>query len=273
MKKILIAYHSGSGSTETVARALKDRLESAHQVDLARIGPKAEGFNLSDYDAGVLGFPTYHAEPPKSMKEFVDSLSYFDTPLPLFLFTTYGLYTGNCVRMVKQAVEAKNACVFGYEHIRGPGSDGALMFPPWITFMFHYEKSARQRLDDAASRITVALTQGATSCKAPRYKWYVPANDLMNVWGRRKYDSYKSAIRSNSEMCSGCGLCEKDCIRGCWTLVGDKASVNLDNCEFCLRCIHRCPEKAIYFHGSQIKKPHLNKAYYNKLKNEELSHI
>lgn len=47
------------------------------------------------------------------------------------------------------------------------------------------------------------------------------------------------------ENCIGCGICEKVCPVDNFYIENKRAMRRKDTCEFCLACIHNCPQKAI----------------------------
>lgn len=47
------------------------------------------------------------------------------------------------------------------------------------------------------------------------------------------------------ENCIGCGICEKICPVANFYIENKRAMRRKDTCEFCLACIHNCPQKAI----------------------------
>lgn len=49
----------------------------------------------------------------------------------------------------------------------------------------------------------------------------------------------------NKEICTGCGLCVKDCSRKAIELVTKKAQVDLSNCNECGHCVAVCPVNAV----------------------------
>ncbi|ENK0838657.1 EFR1 family ferrodoxin [Clostridium botulinum] len=62
-------------------------------------------------------------------------------------------------------------------------------------------------------------------------------------------------LEVNKKACVNCGLCEKQCPVGNINL--DNKSKHSKKCEFCMRCISSCPNKAIYIKGKEnyiIKK-------------------
>ncbi|HOK48632.1 MAG TPA: nitroreductase family protein [Sedimentibacter sp.] len=48
-------------------------------------------------------------------------------------------------------------------------------------------------------------------------------------------------VMINKEICTGCGLCVKDCSRNAIVLVDDKAKVDLELCNECGHCLAICP--------------------------------
>ena len=99
-KSILIVYHSGSGSTRTIAEVFKTKLSHSYAVDIVQVGPNPDYQIMADYDFLLFGFPTYHCRPSTSMLEFVENMPVrVGGQQKAFVFITYGLYTGNCLRI------------------------------------------------------------------------------------------------------------------------------------------------------------------------------
>ena len=74
MTRILICYYSKSGTTEKMAKNILDGIENSKadvEVDLTRVGD-AEVESLVDYDALIIGSPTYYGLPSAEIKEFID---------------------------------------------------------------------------------------------------------------------------------------------------------------------------------------------------------
>ncbi len=107
-KKILIIYHSGSGSTRTISEIFKEKLSKLYEVYMIQVNPDFNYQGISDSDYLLFGFPTYHCEPSTSMLEFVEKIPLSKTPKKAFVFTTCGLYTGNCLRILIKKLIQKN---------------------------------------------------------------------------------------------------------------------------------------------------------------------
>ncbi|MCJ7471194.1 MAG: hypothetical protein MUP02_00050 [Actinobacteria bacterium] len=56
--------------------------------------------------------------------------------------------------------------------------------------------------------------------------------------------------------------------RNCWSEGKDFPLINTGKCEFCLKCVHNCPGKAIIFTEKMKDSPRLDKIFYNKLKRD-----
>lgn len=147
----VVFYHSGSGSTKLVATVIAEKLEKSGPVDLIPISFEYDTGLLKQYRTLVFGFPTYHGNPSRSMREFFDRLPAAGKSIPVHLFITYGLYPDHTLRVAARSLAKKGYMTTGYMGLRGPASDGALMLPEWIGLMFRYEKRAPEKIDGFVS--------------------------------------------------------------------------------------------------------------------------
>ena len=86
-----VLYHSGSGSTKLVATVIAEKLAKSGPVDLVPISFDYDTDQVLSYRTLVFGFPTYHGNPSRSMREFFGMMPEADDPIPVHLFVTYGL--------------------------------------------------------------------------------------------------------------------------------------------------------------------------------------
>jgi len=266
-KKILLIYHSGSGSTRIISEILYDRLSDYHEVDLIKIYPDFDYEKLSDYDQILLGYPTYYFKPSISTLEFVNKLPVFKNKIQVFIFTTYGLYSGNSIRILASMLLEKNVIITGYTQIRGPASDGVLLLPSFLRLFFRYERRVNIKIDRMIRAIGESIKEPENNSKIPLPRWYSSITGLFSkqIHGI-DYSSYKSNLKVLEVRCTNCNICVDNCIRNCWVEGKDFPSINTGNCEFCLKCVHNCPTRAIIFTDKMKDSPRLNKSFYNKLK-------
>ncbi len=266
MNKVLVLYHSGSGSTKLISEVLSEKLSGTCEVDLLKISKNFDYQQLVNYDLLIFGFPTYSCQPSLSMKEFVEKTPPFQKQVKAFVFTTCGLYTGNALRILIKQLYKKNLVSIGNLQIIGPASDGALLFPKLTKIIFQYEKNVCVKIKKAVNKITDALNSSEPKLQIPAYKWYVPLNDILLYFGELTYKKYKDKMHIIEERCVNCNICVNNCPRNCWESGEKIPTFDPQDCEFCLKCIHNCPQNAIIFSDKMKDNQRLNISFYNGLK-------
>lgn len=258
--KLLILYHSGAGSTKTLAEIYYGKLKS-YPVDISPINLEYDYESLKRYDFLIFAFPTYHCEPSTSMIEFIKGMPTFEADKKAFLFTTCGLYSGNALRIFAKECSSKNILICGYSEYRAPASDGVLLLPS-IPLMFNYEKNISNKIRRDINRINETIEKDIDKIKIPSFKLYSILNYPNKVLGK----AHKHNIKLLKEYCVNCNKCVDECIRHCWNNDKDYPKYNIANCEYCFRCIHHCPKEAIVLSNKTRKKPKLHEKYYADLK-------
>lgn len=72
MKNVLIAYVSRTGKTEKMAEGIAEGVRfTGNNVELKKISTIKNEAELKDYDAFILGSPTYHRDMTAGMKTFL----------------------------------------------------------------------------------------------------------------------------------------------------------------------------------------------------------
>jgi ferredoxin/flavodoxin len=262
----VILYHSGAGSAKLIAELIHQKISKYFDVDISHFDSHFNNSVLEKYSFIVFGFPTHHAAPSLSMKEFVVSLDRFNKPKKSFIYTTYGLYPGNSLRIFAKHLHEKNIKVMAYEEFKSPASDGVLLFPEYIKFMFRFESSIQSKVNAFAD--SILSFENLEKDLTPRYKWYVPLNDIIKSFGEKQYENYKKKMHVITELCTNCNLCVKGCERCAWVEHPEGPVFVVDNCEFCLECVHKCPTRAIVFSEGMKDKPRLDKRFFAKLGKE-----
>jgi flavodoxin len=73
MASVLIAYLSGSGTTEKMAEYVAEGIRIAgHESDVRKVSHIRSEEDLAGYDAYVFGCPTYHLDMPQPFKSFLE---------------------------------------------------------------------------------------------------------------------------------------------------------------------------------------------------------
>ena len=72
MKKVLIAYVSRTGHTETMAKYIAEGLRmTGNEAVLKKVGEIKTEKDLQGYDGYIFGCPTYHRDMTQNMKTFL----------------------------------------------------------------------------------------------------------------------------------------------------------------------------------------------------------
>lgn len=91
MSKILVLYYSQSGNTEKMAKAVVEGAKNVgnHDVELTY---HVEAEELAEFDAILLGAPTYHHEMPIDMKKLFEEAATKKINLKGKVGATFGSY-------------------------------------------------------------------------------------------------------------------------------------------------------------------------------------
>ena len=266
MKKILIIYNSGAGSTRTIAEVYCTILLNEYQVDIMPVKTPFNYDVLNGYDLIIFGFPCYHCDFSGLMKVFLDRMPKQTQKVKAFAFLTYGLYGGNTLRKFIKICREKNIHVEDYAGYRSPATDGSLMLPPF-PFMFRYERRITFNLKKDIGKVKRIINSDGFLSKLPKYKFYTILNYPNEYFGKK----LRMTIKVREDACTKCYRCIKQCLKHCWTENGSYPVFDKTNCDTCYRCIHQCPQQALIFSKRTITKKKLNKEFYNQCKERILT--
>ena len=232
-KKRLVFYFTATGNSLYVARKFSDAPISIAQV--------LKGDNLT-FEADEIGFvfPDYLAMAPEIVKRFVKKGT-FKAPY-IFSIITYGHFECNVVeRWMRYA--AQYGLRFDYIAT-------ILMVD---NFLPGFDMTDELKIDkNSEGQIAQAVADVAEE------KLYIPFLSDEERKRRQEFlEQFKEIypIRSEdmlgvNDRCIGCGTCTQVCPRGNFKLI-DKKAENSGECEFCLACVHACPQKAILLKGGE----------------------
>ena len=205
MKKILVIYFSGAGSTKKVANLMCNRLLHDCEVDIFSIESK-EIPNINNYDALIVGTPTYHAIPSKLIMDFFNAISPLAEVVPAFIYNTRGLFSFNTNRALAKVLQAKNIFIIMDVAYRSPASDGSIL-APFVKRFFEFEKDIEKKIDCDCTTFLALLNK-------ENYKFYIPRFQLssfFNVPNKAIGQRYTAKIYLHEDRCSKCGKCNMQC--------------------------------------------------------------
>jgi ferredoxin/flavodoxin len=266
MKKILIAYHSGTGTTKILVQTLHRLLMTKGKTDIKELSlpsrnVKKDSRFLARADLIFFVYPCYYCDASPPVLDFIESLPVFEKPLPVFQIISRALYTANAVSKVARRLEKHNLFTVGHEDIRAPGVDVVLMLP--LNFFKGYQPSAFRKLARAALQAEKIMTQDKIRKRTPFLKWYSP---FAFVLQRMVLDNFRHNARKMfiDDDCTNCGLCIGLCVLRCWSNGKQKPVRHPERCIVCLNCVHKCPARAILYNKAMKMKPRFSGIDYEQ---------
>lgn len=262
--KILILYHSGAGNTKLVGELLYDELSPKYNIEIQAIEDMPEVAGLNNYDALILGFPTYHGLPSKSIYKYISKLDAFSEIKPVSIYTSCGWFPANSMRKLAILCSSKNMKPISYRSFRCIGSDGILLAPQLINF-FNFDKNLYIKIQQFAKELEKIFCDPPYKKKKPPFKVYSLLNAINSYAGQ----SHRPTIYINKSQCIKCHACINKCNTGSWEEIPNAyPHFSKEDCESCYRCIHHCPTKALSLKKMKQPQLQLNDKFYKTYKEE-----
>ncbi len=270
MNKIQIAFYSGAGSTQAICRVLGKIIGSPYGVSVESM--RSGDFKpAKDADLLVLAFPSYHARPPRSLIRQIKSWPVRPHPARAYLICTCGLFSGNTSRIVERLLKSKNIRIAGYKEIYGPATDGVLFFPAAFRRMFQYSKSAIKKLIQTRDEIMRALHASENKMQSKPLSWLAAINFINQTGGLLFSGMLVKRMRILPDHCTGCSRCIGICPNGCFQKREKGIVIDTADCDFCYRCVHHCPEKAIVFGRWMRSRARLDSQFWENMEKQLMS--
>ena len=229
-KKRLIFYFTATGNSLYVARELAG--ESGHLLSIPQI-IKDEHLDFESDEIGFV-FPDYAASAPLMVREFV-SKAHFKAQY-IFSVITFGNFAANVADWWDDFCKEKG--------LQNHYINTLLMVDNYLPV---FDMNEQMKID---KKISENLTQIVNDIASHReYVSHVDADDRMKEWLKRLQESHfpmeaERLLRLNTETCIACGTCAAVCPHGNFRMTDTYAEFS-GSCEYCLACVHACPQKAL----------------------------
>ena len=246
MKPFLIIYFSGAGNTKAVAEHIK-RCAFKIPSEIYSVENIPYSFSVDNYSAVIIGTPTYHAEPALPLMNFLKS-THAHRKIPAFIFTTCGLYSENCLRILARECIRHNIIPIHSASYRCSATDGMLL-APFMECWFTNEKNLNEKIQKDLSSFMNKLRSHAKA-DIPKAKWY----SLLNYPNKMLGKSATFPIYLHKDKCIKCGKCQKNCPQNAISETDSYPIINKTKCINCYRCIHHCPVLALSLSKSKTIK-------------------
>ncbi len=234
---ITLAYFSGTGNTEYLARRLAEKfIRRGIPVRRIRIGDALT--RIIPPEGGVLGlaYPVHALNAPAPVFDFIAALPEGGGRRAFIVRGPADpLFDGGSAHLVIQALQVRGWEVF----------HESMVVMPSNVFVRYADPLIRRLLAAAESRTeTVAgdVAAGTTRLRSPGPLARFLTRHLSRL--ETKGGKYFGRDLQASSACDLCGLCLRSCPTGNIRREGGKIVFG-DRCIICMRCIYLCPRGAI----------------------------
>ncbi len=257
--KVLVIYHSAVGNTKLVSNLMYNHLIKSKQCDIHSIESVPHDLAFDEYDAYVIGFPTFHSRPSADIMSFLNGIRPIREKKPAFIFTTCGWYSANALRIFAKMCFAKGISPVMSRSYRCIATDGVLIAPS-LKFLFDFERKLPDKIRRNLFTYMDLLENQNFVGKVPRLKLYSVINYPNAFFGGK----HTSKINLIKDKCTQCGLCVKNCnvLAYSWNTEGFP-EVDRFKCVNCYRCIHHCPMTALTIHKKRSPSLLLDEKFYS----------
>lgn len=238
----MVFYFTATGNSLYVAKSIDENPVSIPQI----IDKNAK------YTDGKIGIvcPVYCGEIPDIVKRFLKN-STFDTDY-MFLILTYGNSASDCPEFTYNEFQ-KIGIRFDY-------IDTVHCVDNYLpVFDMSNEKKIEKQTDIQIKRIADNIIKSqkgiptATDTDRKLHKQVATLNKIIPSFNNGK-------MIKITDGCVGCKVCEKVCPLGNIVVLTNYAQRKSKKCQYCLACVHACPQKAIIVKHEKNK----NERYRNE---------
>lgn len=226
-KKRLVFYFTATGNSLFVAKQFSDTPLSIPQ--------ELKKSNLT-YEADEIGFvfPDFAAAAPMIVREFIDKAS-FKAPY-IFSVITFGNASVNVAEWWDKFAKGKG--------LANNYVNSILMVDNYLpVFDMNEQMKIDKKTDESLAKIIGDISAHKDFIAPSDMGWF-REDMLKNMQDMHFSQTSEQLIKLDTGRCIECSTCSKVCPRGNFRLTGNGLEYS-GKCEFCLACIHSCPQHAL----------------------------
>lgn len=235
-KNRLVFYFTATGNSLFVAKQLSDNPLS--------IAQELKKSNL-EYSADEIGFvfPDYAAAAPLIVRDFLCKARF--KAKYMFSIITYGNASVNVSEWWNKYATEQGV---SFNYIKP-----LLMVDNYLPV---FDMNEQMRIDKHTDESLAAIISDISS-----QKQFIEPSEMGSfneemLDGMREYHftmTSERLLKLDSDRCIECMTCAKVCPHGNFSLTGNGLSFS-GECEFCLACVHSCPQKALHLERERNKE-------------------
>ncbi|UWG96668.1 EFR1 family ferrodoxin [Dehalobacter sp. DCM] len=230
-----IYYFSGTGNSLKIAKDLCCLLKDSEVV---RITGKlvAQEIPVHSEKIGIV-FPVFAEGVPLLVENFVRQINVVPHQTTyVFAISNFGESSGCSLTQLKQLLAEKNLILADTFEIQMPDNFN-VFYPPAPEAEQNTMIGIQEKMMAGIAKIVNEATFSPT----------LDDTDTQDSWQRPEFVPYEIDKKFwLNDQCNSCGTCEKVCAAGNIRIADNTPSWQ-HHCEFCLACMHWCPNQAIQF--------------------------
>lgn len=238
--KRLIFYFTGTGNSLYVARQLAG--ENGQLLSIPQLMKRG----LFEFEAEEIGmvFPTYSNMPPRMVKQFMAKAKlkadYF------FAVPTFGAIKATAVENAAKFA-ARGGTTFNYIKT-------ILMVDVGLHFFdINKERAIDKHIPEQLEAIKADINSRKNYIEETTDEEREFHNGLMAACQMNDEEGFhmqaENRFNIDADKCVGCGTCVEVCPHGNYRF-GNRGLETNGECDYCMSCVHNCPQKAITFKPS-----------------------
>lgn len=243
--KTIIYYLTGTGNSLEIAKRLSEELKDSE----LRSMPEAYKNGKLNLDAEVIGlvFPVYAFGIPLSFRRLLETADWGSVK-HTFAVANFGGMPGAALYQVSELVKMRGGHLDAGYLIKMP--DNYLPLYDVIKESAQQEqfRLMEKQIPVIAAEVSQRQAVGIHKSKQ-RFDRYITPLIYFGVYHFKDMDK-KFWV---TDSCNGCGMCALSCPFENIRMVDGKPQWQ-HKCEFCMRCINICPERAIQYKKGTLKK-------------------
>jgi len=258
--KFSVFYFSGTGNTKWAVDQLSENFfKRGYECEIYPIEDDVPNLEekINATDIVGIAFPIYGASMPNIMKRFIGKLGAISNKTkPVFIVTTAGYIDAFGPFCAKKILKNCNFRLIAYTSLKISNN----ISTPKIKSNFIKRDKIEKRMDKSKEVIIKLINRIASGKGYIRNIGFylIPGIFVRKASRNGQRDNYL-ALSINTEKCSQCMICLKNCPTKSIVFSENKFSF-LTSCTACMRCYNFCPNFAIY-HENKYADPNIYKRY------------
>ncbi|MDR2515952.1 MAG: EFR1 family ferrodoxin [Spirochaetaceae bacterium] len=233
-----ILYFSATGNSLYIAQRLGGELLSIPQMYKNGI------YEITDDVAGII-CPVYGFTVPNMVKDYLEKAVIRADYV--FSIMTFGNVSLAALTHMKKLLEKRGVHLNYGNEIQMVDN-----YLPFFEISAQLGMNKDEHIENKINEIAQDLKEQKHFLKGHTGFQKFISGGASAVWGNKKAMNRRDKNFLVNDLCNACGTCRNVCPAG--NIAGTGKPDYRHNCEFCLACIHLCPQNAIHLKNEKSEK-------------------